>query len=198
MAVDKVLIIAGGIHMLIGLFSGFIPQQNKVVKSAAVQTHLVGTLQATLLLVLGAIWPHLNLDEKMDLLGKLCAIIGLYGNLFGILTTSLTGGGRALFSFSSRFWEKQIRYQSMSPKMKYFVDYLVIFQLNLSTLVIVLCLVVIVGALDEYDQTVAFYILLVISILFILMSIIMPIQVIKDYNAKQKTEATEEEQGILS
>ena len=96
---DSQVIWHGVVMILLGLFSAITTAFTKA-PVAALQGHLIGMLQGTLLLAMAAIWPSLSASSPVLNVAKWCALIGFYGNWMGTQLAAFWGA-RAMFTVNS-------------------------------------------------------------------------------------------------
>jgi hypothetical protein len=129
-AVDRSLAAHGAIMTLIGLLSGFTPLFAKA-PVAALEAHTIGVVQGALLFGLAAIWPALGTGRVVTA-ARYCALIGLYANWLG---AQLSG----IWSAKGMFI---VNGASMPAGATAWMEGVVAVLLNLSVLVIVMCLLI--------------------------------------------------------
>src|SRR5215469_10787652 len=129
-AVDRSLAAHGAIMTLIGLLSGFTPIVAKA-PVAALEAHTIGVVQGALLFGLAAIWPALGIGRVVTV-ARYCALIGLYANWLGALLS-------ALWSAKGMFI---VNGASMPEGATPWMETTVAILLNVSILVIVMCLLI--------------------------------------------------------
>lgn len=129
-AVDRSLVAHGAIMTLLGLLSGFTPIFAKA-PIAALEAHTIGVVQGALLFGLAAIWPSLG-SGRVVTAARYCALIGLYANWLGAQLS-------ALWSAKGMF----VVHGAMMPSgAAPWMEGIVAVLLNLSILVIVMCVLV--------------------------------------------------------
>jgi hypothetical protein len=129
-AVDRSLVAHGAIMTLVGLLSGFTPIFAKA-PIAALEAHTIGVVQGALLFGLAAIWPALG-NSRVVTTARYCALVGLYANWLG---AQLSG-----------FWSAKgmfiVNGASMPPGATAWMEGIVAVLLNLSLLVVLMCLLI--------------------------------------------------------
>jgi len=134
MNADRSLIGHGCVMMLLGLLSGFTPLFARA-PTAALEAHSIGVLQGTLLFALAAIWPSLGSGASITV-ARYCALIGLYANWLGAQLAAFWSA-RQLFSVTGHAMPS-----GAAPWMETVVAVL----LNVSFLIVVMCLLIFVSA----------------------------------------------------
>jgi hydroxylaminobenzene mutase len=129
-AADRTLVAHGAIMTLLGLLSGFSPMFAKA-PVAGLEAHTIGVLQGALLFGLAAVWPSLGRGGVVTA-ARYCALIGLYANWLGAQLS-------ALWSAKGMFI---VNGGSMPGGAAPWMEATVAVLLNLSVLVIVMCLLV--------------------------------------------------------
>jgi hypothetical protein len=129
-AVDRSLAAHGAIMTLIGLISGFTPFIAKA-PIAALEAHTIGVVQGALLFGLAAIWPALGTGRVVTV-ARYCALVGLYANWLGAQLS-------ALWSAKGMFI---VNGASMPPGATAWMEGIVAVLLNLSILVVVMCVLI--------------------------------------------------------
>jgi hypothetical protein len=128
--VDRSLVAHGAVMTLLGLLSGFTPIFAKA-PIAALEAHTIGVVQGALLFGLAAVWPSLG-SGRVVTVARYCALVGLYANWLGAQLS-------ALWSAKGMF----IVHGAMMPGgAAPWMETIVAVLLNLSILVIVMCLLV--------------------------------------------------------
>ena len=86
------LIFYGILLFLLGLLTGFIIPllQNPRM---GLSSHLEGTMNGMLLIIIGLIWPKINLSNKLYLWCFILALFGTFSNWLTTLLASLWGAG---------------------------------------------------------------------------------------------------------
>jgi len=128
--VDRALVAHGAIMTLLGLLSGFSPFFAKA-PVAGLEAHTIGVLQGALLFGLAAVWPSLGRGRVVTT-ARYCALIGLYANWLGALLS-------ALWSAKGMFI---VHRASMPGGAAPWREGTVAVLLNVSILVIVMCLLI--------------------------------------------------------
>lgn len=127
---DRRLIAHAAIMTLLGLLSGFSPMFAKA-PIAGLEAHSIGVLQGALLFGLAAVWPSLGRGGVVKA-ARYCALIGLYANWLGAQLS-------ALWSAKGMFI---VNGASMPGGAAPWMEGTVAVLLNLSVLVIVMCLLI--------------------------------------------------------
>lgn len=127
---DRALIAHGAIMTLLGLLSGFSPMFAKA-PAAGLEAHTIGVLQGAVLFSLAAVWPSLG-RRPVVTAARYCALIGLYSNWLGAQLA-------ALWSAKGMFL---VNGASMPGGAAPWMETTVAILLNLSILVIVMCLLI--------------------------------------------------------
>jgi hypothetical protein len=128
--VDRSLVAHGAVMTLLGLLSGFTPIFAKA-PVAALEAHTIGVVQGALLFGLAAVWPSLG-SGRVVTAARYCALVGLYANWLGAQLS-------ALWSAKGMF----IVHGAMMPGgAAPWMETIVAVLLNLSILVVVMCLLV--------------------------------------------------------
>jgi len=127
---DRALVAHGAIMTLLGLLSGFSPMFAKA-PVAGLESHTIGVLQGALLFGLAAIWPSLG-SGRLVTAARYCALIGLYANWLGAQLS-------ALWSAKGMFI---VNGSSMPGGAAPWMEGTVAVLLNLSILVIVMCVLI--------------------------------------------------------
>jgi hypothetical protein len=115
---------------LLGLLSGFSPMFAKA-PIAGLEAHSIGVLQGALLFGLAAVWPSLGRGAVVTA-ARYCALIGLYANWLGAQLS-------ALWSAKGMFI---VNGASMPGGAAPWMEETVAVLLNLSILVIAMCLLI--------------------------------------------------------
>jgi (hydroxyamino)benzene mutase len=115
---------------LLGLLSGFTPV---FVKSptVALEAHTIGVLQGAMLFGLAAVWPSLGSGWAAKV-ARYCALVGFYANWVGAQLAALWSA-KGMFIVSGA---------SMPAGAAPWMETVVAVLLNLSLLVIVMCLLI--------------------------------------------------------
>jgi len=127
---DRRLVTHAAIMTLLGLLAGFTPLFAKAPR-AALSAHTIGVLQGALLFALAAVWPSLGTGRVVTA-ARYCALIGLYANWLGAQLS-------ALWSAKGMFI---VNGASMPGGAAPWMEGVVAVLLNLSALVIVMCVLV--------------------------------------------------------
>jgi len=128
--VDRGLVAHAAVMTLLGLLSGFTPAFAKS-PTAALETHTIGVLQGAMLFGLAAVWPSLGTGWVVRI-ARYCALVGLYANWVGAQLAALWSA-RGMFIVSGA---------SMPAGATPWMEAVVAVLLNLSLLVIVMCLLI--------------------------------------------------------
>lgn len=128
--VDRGLVAHAAVMTLLGLLSGFTPA---FVKSptAALETHTIGVLQGAMLFGLAAVWPSLGSGWAVRV-ARYCALVGLYANWVGAQLAAVWSA-KGMFIVTGA---------SMPGGAAPWMEAVVAVLLNLSLLVIVMCLLI--------------------------------------------------------
>jgi hypothetical protein len=128
--VDRALAAHGAIMTFLGLISGFTTMFAKSPHTA-LEAHSIGIVQGALLFGLAAIWPALGKGGVVTV-ARICTLVGLYANWLGAQLAALwSAKGMMIVSGASMP-------DGATPTMELIVKVL----LNLSMLVIVMCLLI--------------------------------------------------------
>lgn len=127
---DRSLIAHGAIMTLLGLLSGFTTMFAKS-PIAALESHTIGVLQGALLFALAAVWPSLGRGGVVTA-ARYCALIGLYANWLGAQLSALWSA-KGMFIVNGK---------SMAAGAAPWMEGTVAVLLNLSILVIVMCVLI--------------------------------------------------------
>ena len=128
LSIDRSLAAHGAIMTLVGLLSGFTTMFAKSPHTA-LEAHTIGIVQGALLFGLAAIWPALG-KGRVVTAARICALVGLYANWLGAqLAAMWSAKGMMIVSGASMPG-------GATPTMELIVKIL----LNLSLLLIVMCL----------------------------------------------------------
>jgi hydroxylaminobenzene mutase len=127
---DRTLVAHGAVMTLLGLLSGFSPMFAKA-PVAGLEAHTIGVLQGALLFALAAVWPSLG-QGRVVTVARYCALIGLYANWLGAQLS-------ALWSAKGMFI---VNGASMPGGAAPWMEATVAVLLNISVLVIVMCLLI--------------------------------------------------------
>lgn len=136
---DRALVVHGAIMLLLGLLSGFSPFFAKA-KIAGLEAHNIGVIQGTLLFALAAVWPSLGPGGLIKA-ARYCGLIGLYANWLGALLS-------ALWSAKGMFI---VNGASMPGGAAPWMETTVAILLNVSILVIVMCLLILAALLKKRE-----------------------------------------------
>jgi hydroxylaminobenzene mutase len=113
---------------LVGLLSGFTTVIAKAPR-AALSAHTIGVLQGALLFGLAAVWPALG-KSRIVTAARYCALIGLYANWLGAQLAAFWSA-RSMFT---------VHGAAMPGGAASWMEGVVAVLLNLSLLVVVMCL----------------------------------------------------------
>jgi hypothetical protein len=127
---DRGVAAHAAIMLLLGLLSGFSPFFAKA-KLAGLEAHDIGVIQGTLLFALAAVWPSLG-QGGIITAARYCGLIGLYANWLGALLS-------ALWSAKGMFI---VNGASMPDGAAPWMETTVAVLLNVSILVVVMCLLI--------------------------------------------------------
>lgn len=127
---DRQLVAHGAAMTLLGLLSGFTTMFAKA-PTAALEAHTIGVLQGALLFGLAAVWPSLG-QGRVVTAARYCALIGLWANWLGAQLS-------ALWSAKGMFI---VNGASMPGGAAPWMERTVVVLLNLSVLVIVMCVLI--------------------------------------------------------
>jgi len=131
---DRRLVAHAAVMTLLGLLSGFSPMFVKA-PVAALEAHTIGVVQGSLMFGLAAVWPSLG-KGRVVRAARYCALIGLYANWLGAQLS-------ALWSAKGMFMVNGSRMPGgAAPWMETIVAIL----LNISILVIVMCVLILWAA----------------------------------------------------
>jgi hypothetical protein len=128
--VDRRLVAHAAVMTLLGLLSGFTPAFAKS-PTVALETHTIGVLQGAMLFGLAAVWPSLGSGWAVRV-ARYCALVGLYANWIGAQLAALWSA-KGMFIVSGA---------SMPAGAAPWMEAVVAVLLNLSLLVIVMCLLI--------------------------------------------------------
>ena len=121
--------------LLLGLLSGFSPLFAKA-KIAGLEAHNIGVIQGTLLFALAAVWPALGGGRVVNV-ARFCGLAGLYANWLGAIL--------------SAFWSAKgmfiVNGASMPGGAAPWMEGTVAVLLNISILVVVMCVLILWAAL---------------------------------------------------
>jgi len=134
---DRRLIAHAAMMTLLGLLSGFSPMFAKS-RVAALEAHTIGITQGALLFGLAAVWPALGRGRVVTA-ARYCALIGLYANWLGAQLA-------ALWSAKGMF---MVNGDRMPGGAAPWMETAVMILLNVSILVIVMCVLVLWAALRK-------------------------------------------------
>ena len=136
---DRGLVVHGAIMLLLGLLSGFSPFFVKA-KIAGLEAHNIGVIQGTLLFALAAVWPSLG-RGRIVAAARFCALVGLYANWLG--------------AFLSAVWSAKgmfiVNGAAMPGGAARWMEGTVAVLLNISILVVVMCLLILWAAARKQD-----------------------------------------------
>jgi hypothetical protein len=135
---DRALIAHAAIMTLLGLLSGFTPMFVKA-PTAALSAHTIGVLQGALLFGLAAIWPSLGSGRAVTA-ARYCALVGLYANWLGVQLAAVWSA-RSMFLVSGA---------SMPAGAAPWMEAVVAILLNLSALIIVMCVLILWAVLRAH------------------------------------------------
>ncbi|HJQ83304.1 MAG TPA: hypothetical protein VKA21_04465 [Candidatus Binatia bacterium] len=131
---DRALVVHAAVMTLLGLLAGFTPLFAKAPR-AALSAHTIGVLQGALLFGLAAVWPSLGSGPVVTA-ARYCALIGLYANWLG--------------SQLAAFWSARgmflVHGASMPAGAAPWMETVVLVLLNLSMLIIVMCVLIVWAA----------------------------------------------------
>ena len=130
LAVDRALVAHGAIMTLLGLLSGF-TTAFAAAPRAALSAHTIGVLQGALLFGLAAVWASLG-SGRVVTAARYCALIGLYANWLGAQLA-------AFWSAKAMFF---VHGATMPAGAAPWREAIVAVLLNLSGLIIVMCLLI--------------------------------------------------------
>ena len=137
---DRGLIAHAAIMTLLGLLAGFTPIFAKA-PTAALTAHTIGIVQGALLFGLAAIWPSLG-DGPVVTAARYCGLLGLYANWLGAQLAA--------------FWSAKgmfiVTGHSMPGGAAPWMEGVVAVLLNVSALVIVMCVLILWAALRHIDS----------------------------------------------
>jgi hydroxylaminobenzene mutase len=128
--VDRALVAHAALMTLLGLLSGFTTVFARAPR-AALSAHTIGLLQGALLFGLAAVWPSLG-SGRVVTAARYCALVGLYANWLGAQLAAFWSA-RAMFT---------VHGPSMPGGAAPWMEAVVIVLLNLSVLIIVMCLLI--------------------------------------------------------
>jgi (hydroxyamino)benzene mutase len=137
---DRALMAHGAIMTLLGLLSGFSPFFAKA-PVAGLEAHTIGVLQGALLFGLAAVWPSLGRGGVVTA-ARYCALIGLYANWLGALLS-------AVWSAKGMFI---VHAASMPGGAAPWMEGTVAVLLNVSILVIVMCLLILWALMKKRED----------------------------------------------
>jgi hydroxylaminobenzene mutase len=127
---DRALVAHAAIMTILGLVSGFTTVVAKAPR-AALSAHTIGVLQGALLFGLAAIWPSLG-SGRVVTAARWCALVGLYANWLGAQLAAFWSA-RAMFT---------VHGGTMPEGAAPWMEDVVFVLLNLSVLIIVMCLLI--------------------------------------------------------
>jgi len=137
---DRALIVHASVMTLLGLLSGFTPIFAKA-PTAALTAHSIGIVQGALLFGLAAIWPSLG-ESGVVTGARYCALLGLYANWLGAQLAA--------------FWSAKgmfiVTGHSMPGGAAPWMEGVVAVLLNVSALVIIMCVLIVWAALRHIDS----------------------------------------------
>ena len=137
---DRGLVAHAAIMLLLGLLSGFSPFFAKA-KIAGLEAHNIGVIQGTLLFAMAAVWPSLG-QGGIVTAARYCGLIGLYANWLGALLS-------ALWSAKGMFI---VNGGSMPDGASPWMETTVAILLNVSILVIVMCLLILWAIVKKQES----------------------------------------------
>ncbi len=120
---------------LLGLLSGFTPAIVRA-PTAALEAHTIGLLQGAMMFGLAAIWPALGPARVVVKAARICALVGFYANWFGA----------QLAAFWSARAMMLVTGGSMPAGAARWMEAVVAVLLNLSILIVVMCVLILVAA----------------------------------------------------
>jgi hypothetical protein len=129
-SVDRALVAHAAVMTLLGLLSGFTPLVARAPR-AALGAHTIGVVQGALLFGLAGVWPSLGRGRAVTA-ARYCALIGLYANWLGAQLAAFWSA-RAMFL---------VHGASMPGDAAPWMEATVAVLLNLSALIIVMCLLI--------------------------------------------------------
>ena len=129
-AADRRLIAHAAFMTLLGLLSGFTTVLAKAPR-AALSAHTIGLVQGALLFALAAVWPSLGAGRAVTA-ARYCALIGLYANWLGAQLAAFWSA-RGMFT---------VHGATMPAGAAPWMENVVFVLLNLSILIIVMCLLI--------------------------------------------------------
>jgi len=130
LVVDRALVAHAAVMTLLGLLSGFTPVF-VVAPRAALSAHTVGVLQGAMLFGLAAVWPALGSGRAVTA-ARYCGLIGFYVNWVGVQLA-------AFWSAKNMFF---VHGEGMPAGAAAWMETVVAVLLNLSGLVIVMCVLI--------------------------------------------------------
>ena len=130
LSVDRALVAHAAVMTILGLLSGF-TTAFAMAPRAALSAHTIGLLQGALLFGLAAVWRSLGSGPVVTA-ARYCALIGLYVNSLGAHLAAFWSA-RAMFT---------VHGASMPGGAAPWMEGVVIVLLNLSILIIVMCLLI--------------------------------------------------------
>lgn len=132
----NLLITLGLVLFLLGLLTGLAVPAMKNPRMAVV-SHLEGMTNGPFLIVVGLLWPHLNLSHLAEVITVALLIYGSFANWLGTQLGALWGAGR-------RFAPGATGDHKASPAKEMVVDFLLA---TLAPLMIAATVILIVGML---------------------------------------------------
>ena len=129
-AADRRLIAHAAFMTLLGLLSGFTTVFAKAPR-AALSAHTIGLLQGALLFGLAAVWSSLG-SGRVVTAARYCALIGLYANWLGAQLAAFWSA-RGMFT---------VHGATMPAGAAPWMENVVFVLLNLSILIIVMCVLI--------------------------------------------------------
>jgi len=137
---DRGLAMHGAIMLLLGLLSGFSPLFARA-KIAGLEAHNIGVIQGTLLFAMAAVWPLFGRGGVVTA-ARYCGLIGLYANWLGALLS-------AMWSAKGMFL---VNGSSMPDGAAPWMETTVAVLLNLSILVVVMCVLMLVAVARKRES----------------------------------------------
>jgi hypothetical protein len=132
---DLSLIRHACVMTLLGLFSGFTPLFARAPR-IALGAHSIGLMQGAMLFGLAAIWPSLGGSARLRRAVRYTALIGFYANWLGSQLAGLWSA-RAM---------AMVHRSSMPPGATLWMEGIVAVLLNMSFLIIAMCVLILVAA----------------------------------------------------
>jgi hydroxylaminobenzene mutase len=127
---DRALVAHAAVMTILGLLSGFTTVVARAPR-AALSAHTIGLLQGALLFGLAAVWPSLG-PGRVVRTARWCALVGLYANWLGAQLAAFWSA-RAMFT---------VHGTSMPAGAAPWMEDVVMVLLNLSILIVVMCVLV--------------------------------------------------------